>query len=74
MAGTGSTAPDEVVPTVAATKQGTRPASRSAVITAASAPASMAKSSPTSIIRNAWSPKPAIRTAFSIEEWAWLEV
>ena len=27
-----------------------------------------------SIIRNAWSPKPAIRTAFSIEEWAWLEV
>ena len=74
MGPSGSSAVEEVVPTVAATKNGVRPAARSSAIAAASASGRSANASSTSIIRS-WSGRnPAIRIAFSIELCAWLDV
>src|SRR5215813_8456570 len=71
---TGSIALEEVVPTVAQTKNGARPAFLSCLICEASTSCRMAKSESTSINLRLAAPIPAIRIAFSIEECAWDEV
>ena len=71
MSATGSKAPDEVVPRVAHTKNGTRPASRSAAIAAARASGRMANALSWATTRIASVPMPAIRSPFSTLEWAW---
>ena len=58
---------------VAQTKAGTRPARRSSAIAAARASGRMRSSSSVSIRRRLAAPSPAIRTAFSTDEWAWVE-
>ena len=64
-AGTGSTANEEVVPTVAQQKNGVRPAARSSPMATASASGAMAKVSSTATTRT-WSGRsPATRAAFS---------
>jgi hypothetical protein len=65
---------EEVVPTVAVTKKGFRPASRSARIRSSRAGADIAKRSSTAMSRRFALPIPAILAAFSIDEWAWVEV
>ena len=74
MARRGSTAQDDVVPTVAQTIAGTAPAARSAAIAASSASTRIAYRSSASTSRRLSRPRPAIFTPFSIEEWAWREV
>ena len=70
MAGTGSKAVVEVVPAVAQTKNGRRPAARSSATAAASASGSIAWRSSWATTRRLASPTPAMRTPFSIDEWA----
>ena len=70
MAGSGSIAPEEVVPTVATTTHGTSPASRSAAMAAARATGSMAWSASVAIDRSWSAANPATRTPFSTDEWA----
>ena len=71
MAGTGSSAVDEVVPTVAHTNEGAP--SLSAAIALANASGRMANDSSTSTNRGG-SVSPATRAAFSTDEWAWFDV
>src|ERR1035438_10171474 len=70
IAPTGSIAFEEVVPTVAHTKNGVSPACRSASTCRAKASGRMARFSSTSISRRFSTPMPAIIAAFSREEWA----
>ena len=70
----GSRALDEVVPTVAHTKHGARPADRSRSIASRSRSGRMANCSSHSINRRFSRPIPAIMTAFSIDEWPCVEV
>ena len=73
IAGTGSTASELVVPMVAITRHGTRPAARSSSTAAASRSGRRAKASSTSISRT-WSARsPATRAPFSSDEWACVE-
>ena len=74
ISGNGSIAPEEVVPTVAVTKQGVFPVRRSSEMFRASASGRIAKSAFTSIDRRFATPNPATRIAFSMEEWAWVDV
>ena len=71
MAGSGSMALEEVVPTVAQTKAGVSPPARSAAMWAASASGRMAKRSSTATLRRFSTPRPAIFMALSREEWVW---
>ena len=65
----GSNAPVEVVPSVTVTKQGIRPAARSARIRPANASGRAARVfGSTGMERRLSPPSPAIRTAFSSEE------
>ena len=75
MAATGSIAVDDVVPTLATTKNGVSPAARSSAMAAASASGRRAKRV-VDLDQPAAGPgcSPAMRTAFSIELWAWVEV
>src|SRR5215469_15505658 len=73
MSGTGSMALEEVVPTVAQTKQGTRPAALSCVIWLARASGRRAKFLSTGMARRCSEPRPAILAAFSTEECVWVE-
>ena len=59
---------------VAETKHGSKPAWRSCWIWCCSAAGCMAKFLSTSIRRRFSRPRPAILTAFSMEEWAWVDV
>jgi hypothetical protein len=69
ISGNGSIAVVEVVPTVATTSAGTRPAARSAAIAASSASGSIANVvGSTSTARTAALPSPAIRAALSMDE------
>jgi hypothetical protein len=70
MAGTGSKASDDVVPAVAVTKNGTRPAARSAAMAVARASGRMAKAASASTTRRLSLPMPAIRRPFSTDECA----
>ena len=63
-----------MVPTVATARIGFAPAAVSRSTAAASSPHRIAPSSPTGIARRLSLPSPAIRTAFSTEEWASTEV
>ena len=72
-AATGSTASEEVVPTVAQQKKGTRPAARSSAIASARASGSIAKSSSTSTTRTWSATRPATRAPFSRLEWVCAE-
>ena len=69
----GSAAPAEVVPTAAQTKKGTRPAARSSAMRRDRSCGRMAYFSSSSTRRSISEPMPAMRAAFSIEEWAWLD-
>src|SRR2546422_1891695 len=60
---------DAVVPTVAHTKHGVRPARRSAAIARSSASGRIACPASTSMGRRLRRPMPAIPAAFSREEW-----
>lgn len=66
----GSIAPTPVVPRVATTPAGTQPLVRSSRIIAASASGRRAKASSVGTRRSAAPPSPAIRIAFSTDEWA----
>jgi hypothetical protein len=68
MAGTGSIAVVEVVPTVATTPNGITAARRSFSIAAASASASMRSFSSVGIFRSALNPNPSVITALSTLE------
>src|SRR5450631_3178688 len=72
--GKGSIALEEVVPTVAQTKNGVSPALRSFSIALARASASIAKFASVGISLRLSRPMPAIPMAFSVAECAWLEV
>ena len=63
-----------VVPTVATTRMGVAPAAASRSIAAASASQRMPPSSPIGTARRLSLPSPAMRTAFSTEEWASTDV
>ena len=63
-----------MVPTVATTRIGRAPAAASASMAAASSSHRMPPSSPIGIARRLSLPSPAMRTAFSTEEWASTEV
>jgi hypothetical protein len=65
---------EAVVPTVATTRAGVRPEARSVAIAAASASGRIAKSPSTSTVRTDAAPRPAIRAAFSMDEWPCVEV
>ena len=67
IAATGSTDVDDVVPSVATTAIGSRPASRSAAIAARSASGSSSKRSFVGIRTSASRPSPSVMHAFSIE-------
>ncbi len=69
--GVGSNAIDEVVPWVVHTKNGSRPASRSAAIIASRAPGCIAKFASCGTMRMRSVPIPAMRRPFSMPECAW---
>ena len=73
MAPTGSSAVEVVVPVVATTAQGRRPASRSTFTAASSASGRRAWRSSASMARTFVRPKPASSAAFSTELWLWRE-
>ncbi len=73
MAATGSTLVVDVVPTVATTATGRKPAARSSAIAARSAPGGMRKLASHGMRRSASWPKPARITPLSMEECAWSE-
>ena len=60
---------DDVVPWVAQTKNGTRPAARSAAMASASASARIAKTWSWATSRSRSVPIPAMRSPFSTLEW-----
>jgi hypothetical protein len=68
--GTGSKAVVDVVPAVAHTKKGRRPAARSSAMAASSASGRMANAASWATTRRLSVPTPATRTPFSIDEWA----
>ena len=74
IAGNGSMPFDDVVPSVAQTKKGTRPAAMSCWIAAASASGRIANFSSTGTSRRFARPIPATIAAFSIDECACEEV
>jgi len=74
MAGAGSIAVEEVVPTVAQTKHGVCPARRSSSMARSSASGRIAWLASTSIRRTFRRPIPAMPAAFSSDECAWVEV
>ena len=69
IASTGSNAPVEVVPEVAHTNSGTRPARRSSSIRVASASGSIASTPSVGTARTRALGMPATRASFSSEEW-----
>ena len=73
MAFNGSTAPVLVVPALAMTQNGRKPAARSADTAAANAPMSMRKASSTATLRSWSGRKPRMRSAFWFEPWVWAE-
>ena len=74
IAGDGSNAVELVVPWLAHTQNGCSPAALSSAMAASSASGRMAKSRSTATTRIRSVPIPAIRSPFSIDEWAWAVV
>ena len=73
-AGSGSTAPVEVVPAVAATQNGTRPAARSASTAARSSATGSRKSASASITRSCSRAKPSTRSARATDACPWSDM
>ena len=74
MADTGSTLVVEVVPIVAHTMTGVRPAARSSVMARSSSSGIMRNRSSTGMRRRLSSPSPAATVALSSELWAWSDM
>jgi hypothetical protein len=71
MAGSGSIVPVFVVPAVATTQNGRRPAARSAPIARRSAAGSIRREASVGTTRTAVGGKPAMRAALVTQWWDW---